>query len=91
MHFWRIEVISKPIFGVILNQPREPLFSRRAGGLSNHLIIPLNHPLGKGGLKLPCPTLNWLKEHIHGLRQVLQYVLGILAWGNTGVSGYWVK
>jgi len=63
-----LEVISKLIFGVILNQPKElklgtnhpPLFSflkGGQGGLNKRLIIPLNPPLVKGDLKPPFPTL----------------------------------
>src|SRR4030067_2064098 len=74
------EVVSKPIFGVILNQPRQlklgknhPPFSKGGqGGLNKRLIIPLNSPLGKGDLKLPFPTSNWLGEHMCSQRPVLQ-------------------
>ena len=53
-----IEVISKPISGVIFNQPRvevrkklPPFAKGGEEGLNNLLIIPLNTPLGKGDLK----------------------------------------
>jgi hypothetical protein len=64
-----LEVISKPILGVILYQPEEleweritPLFSRGAGGLNKRLKIPLNPPLKKGDLKFPFPTLHRLRK-----------------------------
>jgi len=51
-----LEVISKPIFGVMVNQPRE-------------LKLGKNHPsFLKGDLKPPFPTFNWLREHICSLR-----------------------
>ena len=67
------------IFGVVLNQSKElklgkthpPLSKGGQGGLNKRLIIPLNPPLGKGDLKPPFPTFNWLREHIRSLRQVL--------------------